>query len=359
MASIEKPLNKLIKLVHVDSFLRMFLSQYFILILSILIFLVMWPVNPNIASPRALMNILENLLPLFIIAIGQMYVLIIGDGGIDLSQPSIIGMTSVIGAIFLTNSVNELKLGSSVLWGTLLGPDGGPFANSPLATPVAILIMIIIGVLIGSINGFCIAKFKMPPFMVTLVTKELFLYIAIWLTQSFNITGLPDSFIEIGRGSIWTIPYVLIIAAVMGVIASIILKRTVLGKWLYATGINSRTARVSGVPTNRVIIFAYAFSGFCCAVGSIIYSGRLLQGSPTLCRAMLLDIIGATVIGGTSMFGGRGRVSGVLIGCLFFALMGTVLNLLRLSPFIINMVKGLFILTVALLDVIRLRRSES
>ena len=131
------------------------------------------------------------------------------------------------------------------------------------------------------------------------------------------------------------------------------------GKWIYAAGENPEATRISGVPTDRMIITAYVLSGLFCAIASVIYSGRLQQGSPTMTRAMLMDIIGAAVIGGTSMFGGKGKVGWVLIGCVFFTLLSSVLNMLKLSAFIVDIVKGLIILVAALLDVVRTRMSEA
>lgn len=336
---------------------NIFVSEYFILILSVLIFLIAWAVIPNIANSQSLMNMLDNILPLFIIVIGQMFVLMLG--GIDLSQTSIVGITSVIGAIFMTNSCAEARFGGSVLWGKLIGPDGGPMANSPWATPVAILIMVAVGVGIGILNGWLISRFKMQPFMVTLIIQQLFLSLGVWLTQSFNIVGLPDSFIQIGRGKLFgMIPYSLFIAVVVGALALFILRKTVYGKWILATGENQRAAQVSGVPTGKMYILAYAISGFTCVIAAIIYSGRLQQGSPTLSKAMLMDVVGAAVIGGVSMFGGKGKLKYAIIGCIFFTLLSTVLNMLRLSTFVVDIVKGLFILIAALLDVVRLRMSQ-
>ncbi len=336
---------------------NIFVSEYFILILSVLIFLIAWAVIPNIANGQSLMNMLDNILPLFIIVIGQMFVLMLG--GIDLSQTSIVGITSVIGAIFMTNSCAEARFGGSVLWGRLIGPDGGPMANSPWATPVAILIMIIVGVGIGLLNGWLISRFNMQPFMVTLIIQQLFLSLGVWLTQSFNIVGLPESFVLIGRGKLFgTVPYSLFIAVIVGILALLLLRKTVFGKWIVATGENKSAAEISGVPTRKMYLLAYAISGLTCVIAAIIYSGRLQQGSPTLSKAMLMDIVGAAVIGGVSMFGGKGKLKYAIIGCIFFTLLSTVLNMLRLSTFVVDIVKGLFILVAALLDVIRIRMSQ-
>ncbi len=124
---------------------------------------------------------------------------------------------------------------------------------------------------------------------------------------------------------------------------------------MFAIGTNRRTAQISGVPTARVVILVYMFSGFCAAVSSILYSARLEIGQPSLGNNLLLDIIGATVIGGTSLFGGKGSIKGTLFGVAFFVLLPNVLNAARLSPFVIDGVKGTVILLAAFLDVARTR----
>jgi ribose/xylose/arabinose/galactoside ABC-type transport system permease subunit len=125
---------------------------------------------------------------------------------------------------------------------------------------------------------------------------------------------------------------------------------------MYSIGTNRRASNISGVPTQRTIILVYMFSGFCAAVASIMYSARLQIGQPSLGGGnLLLDIIGAAVIGGTSLFGGKGSVRGTLFGVAFFVLLLNILNAMRLSPFIIDAVKGLIILIAALFDITRSR----
>lgn len=332
---------------------RLLFSEYFVLYLSIAYFLILWPVIPEIASWRNLGNIFSNMWPLLAIAIGQMVVLIIG--GIDLSQTSIMAFASVVGAVVMTSAVDPVLFEKSPLWGWALTASGGPLGGSALAMPVGVLAMLLCGALIGLLNGISVAKFAMPPFMVTLVSMIFFSALAIWLPMSENIMRLPPSFVAIGGGGLGPIPYAMLIAVALAVVAHLLLSRTMLGRWLYATGTNARTARISGVPTARVIIFAYIFSGVCAAVGAVLYSARLEQGRPTLGNNLLMDIVGATVIGGTSLFGGKGKVAWTVFGVLFFVLLSNSLNLLSLSFFTVTIVKGAIILLAALLDVTRTR----
>jgi ribose/xylose/arabinose/galactoside ABC-type transport system permease subunit len=148
----------------------------------------------------------------------------------------------------------------------------------------------------------------------------------------------------------------MIISAGLAVVGQFLLRRTVFGRQVYAIGTNRKAAEISGVPTRRVITLVYMFSGFCAAVASILYSARLEAGRPTLGEGnLLLDIIGATVIGGTSLFGGKGKISWTFFGVVFFVLLLNTLNAMKLSAFHIDAVKGSVILLAALLDVTRTR----
>lgn len=332
---------------------RLLLSEYFVLYLSIAYLLVLVPFVPLLATPANLGNILGNMWPLVAVAIGQTFVLIVG--GIDLSQTSIMALTSVVGALLMTAQVNPLRFEKSPVWGILLGPDGGLLAGSLLAMPLGVLTMLLVGALIGALNGTAITRFGMPPFMVTLVSLILFSATAIWLTKTENVTALPAAYIAIGKGQLFGLPYAALVVIGLALLAQLSLSRTILGRWLYAIGTNARAATISGVPVQRTITLAYVMSGVCAAIGSVIYSTRLEYGSPVLGESKLLDVIGATVIGGTSLFGGKGKILWTVCGVLFLVLLDNTLNLLSLSSFTVTMVKGAVILLAALLDVIRTR----
>jgi ribose/xylose/arabinose/galactoside ABC-type transport system permease subunit len=140
--------------------------------------------------------------------------------------------------------------------------------------------------------------------------------------------------------------------------AHLLLARTLLGRWLYAVGHNARAAHVSGVPVAGVTVAAYVASGVLAALAAVLLTGQAETASPVLGQRMLLDVIAATVIGGVSLFGGRGRVLGALFGVLFIRLLDNSLTLLDLDYFVIQMVKGAVILLAALLDAWRnVRRS--
>lgn len=334
---------------------RLLISEYFVMVLSVAYFFLIAAIVPTMLSVNNIRNIFSNMWPLFAVAIGQTFVLLLG--GIDLSQTSIMALTSVMGAVFMTRSANPSVLGNSPLWGWFLTESGGPFSQYPeaLAVVLGILIMLAVGVAAGAINGILIARLNMPPFMVTLIAQMFYSALAILITKSQNVMSLPDAFCNIGGDGLGILPYSFFIAGLLAIISQLVLSRTIRGRWIYATGANKKAAVVAGVPSVNTTVYVYAFSGFCAAVSSILYSGRLMMGRPTLGANILMDIMGATIIGGTSMFGGKGKVTWTLYGVLFYTIMTTSLTQLKLDAFTIDVVKGLVILAAATLDVVRTR----
>ncbi len=313
------------------SFLRRALaSEYFVLWLCVVYAGAVGPFTPGFFTAENAGNILATLLPLFVVALGQTLVLI--AGGIDLSVTAIIGLCSISGAL-------------------VMNQETGWLAHSALATPAGCIAMLLVGTAVGAGNGLAITRFQIPPFIVTLAAMMGVSGFAVWLTQSKAINQLPAAFNHLGG----QIGFACLIAALAGLAVHVMLSRSLFGRWLYATGHNTRAAHVSGVPVNGVIVSAYMASGFLAALAAILYTGQAETGSPVLGQRILLDVIGATVIGGTSLFGGRGKVVWTLFGVLFLKLIDNTLNLLNLSIFTLTIVKGGVILLAAVLDALRTR----
>jgi ribose/xylose/arabinose/galactoside ABC-type transport system permease subunit len=313
-------------------------SEYVVLLLTILYVLCLWPVAPEVVSLATAREVLIAMMPLLLLAIGQSFVMIVA--GIDLSITATVAMTSVVAASIMTG-------------------DGGYLAGSALAVPVALVAFLIVGLAVGYLNGFCVSRLGMPAFMVTLVSQTFLAGAAVWYTSlhsdSVSIGALPKSFNAIGQGGIAGVPYAFLICLVVGLGAHFILRHTTLGRWLYAVGQNPRAAAVSGVPVARVVLYAFIFSSLCAALASIIYTGRLETGTPILGQRVLLDVIGAVVIGGVSLFGGKGKISWVIFGVLFLSVVDKGMQLLGLSQFVVFSVKGGVILAAAMLDALRNR----
>ena len=311
---------------------RAFASEYFAAWLCLGYVAAVGPFTPGFFTADNAANIIATLLPLFVVALGQTLVLI--SGGIDLSVTSTIGLCSVVGALIMNASTGWL-------------------AGNALALPSGILAMLLVGAFVGGFNGFAVARLAMPPFIVTLAAMMGFSGLAIWLTSSNTINQLPSAFNALGGNT-------LVAFAIVGVIAlfvHVMLSRSLFGRWLYAIGHNARAAHISGVPVAGVIIAAYIGSGILAAIGAILLTGQAETGSPVLGQRILLDVIGATVIGGTSLFGGKGKVLWTLFGVLFLKLIDNSLNLLNVSYFTLTMIKGGVILGAAVLDSLRVRFS--
>lgn len=309
---------------------RIIQSDYLVLALCAAYFCAVAPFAEGFATRENLGNILSATMPLLVVSVGQTVVLI--TAGIDLSATAVIGLASVTGAM-------------------VANAETGLLAGSALATPAGVAAMLGVGAAIGLLNGALISKLKMPPFIVTLTAMMFFSGLAVWMVKSKPVTGLPAGFMAIGK-NVW-----LAGAVALGVAAAahVMLRRTLLGRWIYASGQNPKAALVSGVPVGRVVLLAYVISGLCAGVAATLITGRLESGSPVHWKGNLLDIIGATVIGGASLRGGRGTVVWTAFGALFLTLIDNSLNLLDLSHFTIMMAKGGIILAAAALDSLRNR----
>lgn len=353
-----------------DPLARALLSDRFVLWLSIAYFVALLPFLPTLGTPANLANLLSNAWPLLVVALGQTFVMTIG--GIDLSQGAVIGLTSTLGAALIAIAGPPEVLSKAPIWGLLIFEDGGLLAGRVLW---GLLVMLLAGALVGAINGALVAWLDMPPFMVTLVSLITVGAFAVWLTQSENIRNLPQGYVALGKGELLSVyvgpkeesqiprrqvhevvGYAALIAVALAAALHLLLDRTAFGRQVLAVGANRRAAEIAGVPVRRVIVLVFVLSSLCATVGAVLYSARLEAGRPTLGEGtFLLDVIGATVIGGTSLFGGKGRVTWTVFGVLFFVLLSNTLNLMNLSTFHIDMVKGGVILAAAILDVARTR----
>jgi ribose transport system permease protein len=329
------------------------LSEYFVLYLSVFYLLVLGPFVQGLFSSQNVSDVLSNMWPLLIIAIGQTFVLI--TAGIDLSQTSVMALTSVIGAMLMAAHPDPILFSKSPLWQVILFEDGGLFAGHSFTVGAAIVVMLAIGTVVGLFNGIAVALFRMPAFIVTLVSMMFFSAVAIYLPKSENIRGLPDSFTHISSGSLGFLSYPFILAVAVAVLAHLLLSKTLYGRRLFAIGINPTASAISGIPTARIIILAYVISALCATLGAILYSSRLEMGRPTLGSMQFIDIVGANVIAGVSLAGGKGKITWTFFGVFFFVLLANTLNLLNLPFYMIDIVKGLVILAAALLDVMRNR----
>lgn len=337
-------------------FRRLLASEYFVLYLTIAYVMCLSPWIPYFWSMGNLTDILSNTWPLLVIAVGQTFVLIIA--GIDLSQTAVLALVSIVGAALICTYLEPYIFEKCVMWGWLVTEEGGLLSHSFVGLVVAIAVMLGCGLAVGFVNGVSVAVFKMPAFMVTLVTMMMFSAVALYLSGSENIMHLPDDFVVLGEAyDIVSIPMGIALAVTL--LAHILLRHTYFGMQVYATGVNQIASRISGVPVRRIVIYVFMLSGLCAAIGSILYTARMEMGRPTLGASMLLDVVGANVIGGVSLSGGKGKILWTVFGVLFFVILANTLSFLNLSFYTIDLVKGLVIFGAATLDVVRTRIAQA
>ena len=303
-------------------------SDHLVLFLGAAYFIALAPFTPGFASWANAQTILAYALPILVVSVGLTLVLVIG--GIDLSVTSIIALASVVG-------------------GKVMSADEGWLAGHAWAVPVGLLAMMLVSAGIGAVNGLAVTVCRIPAFIATLTTMMFFSGLAIWFTHSRKIGGLPPGFVMLGQ-QLWLATAIALAATW---VAHLTLSRTLYGRWLYAIGHNARTALVSGVPVGRATFLTYVVSGAFAGLAGVLFTAALETGNPEMARDNLLDVVGAVVIGGTSLYGGKGRVSGTVFGVLFLALVDNSLNLLGLTFYTITMVKGGVILAAALTDALR------
>lgn len=289
-------------------------------------------------STQTLHDVLLAMLPLAILVGGQLLVLLIGQ--IDLSMTAVMATGSIVSASVMTRHAAEM--------------------GEPVMTAAGIVACLAVGAGIGLFNGICTAILRLPSFIVTLAVMMAGGGFAVWyasmISDTVSIGGLPPAFRFIGYGTTLGVPIALVLCVLTLALIHYVLSRTVTGRRFYAIGHNSEAARISGVPVPGLTIAAFTASGLCAALATIIYTSRIETGLPTLGQNMLLDIVGAAVIGGVSLFGGRGSIWMALAGVAFLSILDKSLQLLGLSLFVVLSVKGCAILVAAIVDVVRSRR---
>ncbi|MDP9043279.1 MAG: ABC transporter permease [Pseudomonadota bacterium] len=270
---------------------------------------------------------------------------VIITGGIDLSVGAILALSGVVAAM-------AVKAGAPVP----LGMVGG----------------LLTGSLCGLVNGLCVTVLRLPPFIATLGMMLVARGVALQITDARAIGGLGDSFAELGNGSLWRIakldsggfpdvvfpglPYPVLLMVVLAVAVSILLRLTTLGRHLYAVGSNREAARLSGVNVRGVTLFAYVLSGILAGLAGCVLMSRLVTAQPSEGLMYELDAIAAAVIGGTSLSGGIGTISGTVIGAFVIGILRNGLNMGGVSAFIQQIIIGLVILLTVWIDQMRHRR---
>jgi len=290
-----------------------------------------WLVAMSLASEyflswANLLSVARQAAPIVIIAVGMTFVM--ATAGIDLSVGSLVALTSVL----------------IVTWFGLGAPNW-------LVLPGVLAI----GVLAGLANGLFV-RMRLPPFVVTLASLTTLRGIAFVVSDGYAIPIRDELVLWLGRGEIGQIHVPIVIAVLVAIIGWVLLTQTRFGLHALAVGGREDAARAMGINVGRVRLLVYGGIGFLSALAGIVLSGRLGNGSPNAGVMLELDVISATVLGGTSLFGGVATVGGTVAGALFLNFVRNGLNLLNVNPFWVQVTTGVILLLAVLLNTVVNRR---
>lgn len=298
-----------------------FFSKYGVGCALVIICMALTFMTSNFLTVENLVNVFRQVSINGILAIGMTFVVI--TGGIDLSVGSLVAFSGVIAASFVR--------GGYSIW-------------------IAILLALIASLALGLFSGTFIAKRRIAPFITTLAMMTIARGLTYVYSDGKPISGFSQAYLNIGKGDFLKIPIPVWILILVFAIAYGILYHTRMGRYIYAVGGNEHAALVSGINVTRVKMFVYAISGLMCGLASIVLSARVSAGLPQAGSGYELDAIAAVVIGGTSLSGGKGRLWGTIIGVLMIGVINNGMDLLNVSSYYQQIVKGLIILGAVLLD---------
>lgn len=289
----------------------------------IALFVVISCLNTSFIEPSNLKNLLRQVSINALISFGMTFVIL--TGGIDLSVGSILALSSVFMGSFIKGGMDPV---------------------------FGIVLACLIGAALGSINGIVITYGKVAPFIATLATMTIFRGLTLVYTNGNPISGLTENetFLNFGQGYFLGLPVPAVMMLIMFGVLYFVLHKTPLGRKTYAVGGNEKVSFIAGIKINRIKIFAYTVTGFLCGMAGAILTSRLNSAQPTAGTGYELDAIAAVVLGGTSLSGGKGRIVGTIIGALIIGTLNNGLNILNVSSFYQQVVKGIVILLAVLMD---------
>ncbi len=312
------------------------LRRYGILIAFALLCVVLALVNDNFLSGRNVLNVLRQASINGILAIGMTFVIL--ARGIDLSVGSVVALAGIVAASLATTSTTAMV------------------AGGPYPTALAIAAGLGVGAACGAINGAIVARFHVPSFVVTLGMLSAARGLTLLYAEGKPVPNLTDPFRFMGTGALGGIPMPVVIFAAVFLLAWWTLGQSRFGRQVYAVGGNPHAATVSGISVARVRLWVFVISGALAGLAGMILAARTGSALTQAGIAYELDAIAAVVIGGTSLSGGVGRVTGTLIGALLIGVMNNGLDLMGVESYYQQVIKGVLIVAAVMLDQSRSRR---
>ncbi|MEK4533784.1 ribose ABC transporter permease [Solibacillus sp. FSL K6-1554] len=288
-----------------------------------LIVIVITILNPSFMTTDNILNILRQVSISALIAFGMTFVIL--TGGIDLSVGSTLALTGAVAATMLASGIDPV---------------------------LTILAALLLGAILGAVNGVIIAKGKVAPFIATLATMTIYRGLTLVYTDGRPVSDLGNeiTFQMLGKGYFFGIPVPVCTMILAFIVLYVIMHKTTFGRRVYAVGGNEAASKLSGINVDRVKIAVYSLTGMLAALSALILTSRLNSAQPTAGTSYELDAIAAVVLGGTSLTGGKGWIFGTLVGALIIGVLNNGLNLIGVSSFFQQVVKGIVILIAVLID---------
>lgn len=300
--------------------------EYNFIVIFLVVVAIAASLSDNFLTFGNIANLFQQAAVVGVVAVGMTFVILTGN--IDLSVGSVVALCGMLVAVLMTNGYDPV---------------------------LAVTITALVGMCCGAAMGAIAALAQVPSFIVTLAGLVSFRGITYLLTDGVPVSGLPQGFAAISSTMIPILPgfslsSMALIFIVLCIIAGIVLRFTVFGEYVYATGGNPEAARLSGLPTRLMVTAVFAVSGLMAALGGILLTSRLRIGQPTAGQGLELDAIAAVVLGGTSLFGGRGSVLGTFFAVMLLQVLRNIFNLLGLGSFYQMTVTGIIIIAAILLN---------
>ncbi len=315
------------KVVKMQSLYRRLPVETYVLAFTLLLWIILTAIAPNFLTGGNISNMMRQVAVSGIIAIGALCPILIA--GIDLSVGSVAAFCGVLVAQLLAH-----KFGITA----------------------SVIIAIAAGVSIGGLNAVGVGILGIPAFIVTLAGLQVYRGLALLISGGMTVGGLPPGIKDFARGAVFGIPNLFLTMLAIAGLVHYLLRYSRTGRYLYALGSNAEASRRQGIPTFRIMIIAYTISSGLAALAAVLLVSRLSVATPSMANAYELQAIAAAVVGGASLFGGRGTVLGTVAGAVLFTTMGNGAVLLDIDPFWEMVVEGLLIALVVYLDNLQKRR---
>lgn len=287
----------------------------------ILLIITFTSVSPYFLTADNIYRILQQVSVLLVAAVGQS--MVIFTAGIDLSQAAVVSLCAVVGAMAMIYTESIF---------------------------IGILVSITVGAFIGLVNGLLIVKGKLVPFITTLAMLGIASGTALFIRGGRPVFGLPEAFVSFGNNGWLFIPYTVMIAGVVAVAVQIMLSNTRTGRYIYAIGSNRSAARSAGIHVTRILLAVYIMCGIAAGIAAVLQVAYLDTAQPTLNINLALNVIAVVIIGGGSLFGGKGTIWGTISGALLIAVLNNGTQLLGIGTYVQTILLGVVVILAVSLD---------